>query len=63
MLEKNNKTEKDLFMYLGISNGSFTHWKYTESKSYMQYVAKIAEYIEATVNYMIYGVDEEVSKD
>jgi len=63
LLEKNKKTEKDLVMYLGISNGSFTHWKYTGSKSYMQYIAKIAEYLEATVNYLIYGVDEEISKD
>ncbi len=63
LLEKNKKTEKDMIMYLGISNGSFTPWKYQGSKSYMQYIAQMAEYFRVTPNYLLYGVDEEINTD
>ncbi len=63
LLEKNKKTEKDMIMYLGISNGSFTPWKYQGSKSYMQYIAQMIEYFRVTPNYLLYGVDEEINTD
>ena len=63
LLRKNNKTEKDMVLYLGISNGSFTPWKYEGSKTYLQHIPQMAEYLGVTPNYLLYGVDEEINKD
>lgn len=63
LLKEKGKTEKDMVEHLGIGNGAFTHWKYENQKSFHQHIRTMAEYLDVTPNYLLYGRDEEVNGD
>ena len=63
LLKEKGKTEKDMTDYLGISNSSFTGWKYKERKTFMQYVEPMSEYLEVSRNYLLYGRDEDINDE
>lgn len=52
LLREQRKTEKDLERYIGLSNGTFTRWKYRGSKTYIQHIEKIAEYLDVPSKYL-----------
>ena len=45
LLEKKNIKQKELANYLGISTSIFTNWKYRNGNSYMNYLDKIATFL------------------
>lgn len=60
-LKTQNKTEKDMERDIGLSNGTFTAWKYRNGKSYRLHIDKIAEYLNVSPNYLLIGIDDEVN--
>lgn len=62
LLKEKGHTEKELAEYLGLSSSSFTGWKYWERKTFMQYTEPMAEYLNVSVNYLLYGKDEEINE-
>ena len=58
LLKIQGKTEKELISSLGLANGTFTNWKYKDSKSYEKYLKKIAEYLDVSIDYLMEGVDD-----
>ena len=61
LLEEKGKTEKELVEHLKMGNGAFTRWKYDGSKTYLQHVGEIADYLGVNPNYLLYGEDDEVN--
>ncbi len=60
LLKINNKTQKDLTDFLGITKNSFTNWKSGHNKSYMKYLPQIADYFGVSVDYLM-GREEKPS--
>lgn len=52
-LDKQNKKQKDLTDYLGITKNAFTDWKSGRIKSYMKYLPQIAEFFGVSVDYLL----------
>ena len=48
-LEKANKKQKDLCVFLGINGNVFTAWKSGKNKSYEKHLPKIAEFFGISV--------------
>ena len=63
LLKEKGKTEKEMTKYLGVSSSAFTPWKYRNSKAFMKYIDLIAIYLNVSVNYLLYGIDEEVNEN
>lgn len=63
LLREKGRTEKEMAQYLEISITSFTGWKYRESKTFMKHVGSMAEYLDVSVNYLLYGKDEEINEE
>lgn len=55
LLEKKNIKQKELANYLGISTSIFTNWKYRNGNSYMNYLDKIATFLNVSPAYLING--------
>ena len=55
LLQKQNKTQKELMDYLGIHQNTFNNWKYANSKSFMKRINEIADYLNVTSDYLIAG--------
>lgn len=53
LLSAQNKKQKELTDYLGISKNSFTDWKSGRIKSYTKYIPQIAEYLGVTTDYLL----------
>lgn len=62
LLKKQNRMDKDLIDYLGLSNGVFTKWKYMGGRSYMKYIRKIAEYLDTSTGYLLKGIDDDLGE-
>lgn len=58
LLEKQGKTQKNLTDYLGITQNAFTDWKSGRIKSYLKHLAKIAEFFNVSVDYLL-GKEQE----
>ena len=58
LLKIQGKTEKELTDHVGLSNTTFTKWKYKGLKSYRKHLDKIAEFLEVTPEYLTEGVDD-----
>lgn len=54
LLKIRGKSQIDLCKFLGISKQAFTDWNRGKSKSYMNYVAKIAQFLEVPID-VLYG--------
>lgn len=53
LLDKKEKTQKELTDYLGIDKSVFTAWKSGNSQSYTKYLSKIASFLNVTTNYLL----------
>lgn len=53
LLKQQNKKQKDLTDYLGISKNVFTDWKSGKNNSYLKHIGKIAEYFDVSVDYLL----------
>ena len=62
LLVKQGKTEKDMTQHLGIANSTFTVWKYEERKTFLQHIGRIAEYLNVSTNYLLYGYDKDINE-
>ena len=56
-LDENGQTQKELVEYLGLGNGIFTRWKYDDVRTYMMYIDEIAEFLNISSIYLMYGDD------
>lgn len=57
LLAKQNKTQKDLTDYLGVSKNLFTEWKSGRNHSYGKYLKNIADYLDCSVDYLLGRTD------
>ena len=55
LLEEQNKKQKELTDFLGISKNQFTDWKSGRIKSYNKHLDKIAAFFDVSVDYLITG--------
>ena len=53
LLKEQNKKQKDLTDYLGISQNAFTDWKSGRIKSYVKHIPKIAVFFGVTTDYLL----------
>lgn len=63
LLSQQGKTQKDLTTYLELDSGAFTRWRYKNSKSYMSYIDRIAEFFCVSPNYLLNGIDDDVNME
>ena len=52
-LKKQNRKQKELTDFIGISKNVFTDWKSGKNKSYMKYLPLIAEFLGVSVDYLL----------
>ncbi|MBQ4585132.1 MAG: helix-turn-helix transcriptional regulator [Clostridia bacterium] len=53
LLQKQNKTQKELCDYLGINGNVYTAWKNGRNKSYTKHLPKIAQFFEISVETLL----------
>lgn len=53
LLEKNNRTQKELTDYLGLDKSTFSAWKNGKSKSYSKYFTQIAQFFNISIDYLL----------
>lgn len=58
LLKEQNKTQKDLCDFLGVTKNAFTDWKSGRIKSYTKYLPQIAEYFDVSVDYLLGKTDK-----
>lgn len=51
-LKRQKKTGKELEQAIGLGNGAVSRWKYVDMKSYMNYIDKIADFLNVTPEYL-----------
>ena len=61
-LKNQNRKQKELTDYLGISKNVFTDWKSGKNKSYMKYLPQIAEFLGVSVDYLLSDNPEQIKK-
>lgn len=57
LLQEQEKEQKQLYEYLGVSSQKYFDWKAGRIKSYTKYLDKIAEFFGVSVDYLL-GKDE-----
>lgn len=57
LLKEQNKKQKDLTDYLGLSKNTFTNWNLGLSSSYKQRIDKIAEFLGVSTDYLLGKTD------
>jgi transcriptional regulator with XRE-family HTH domain len=63
LMETKGVRQKDLAEYLGITDSSLTQWKSNRTRSYMNYLDKIATYLNVDREYLLHGNGEEFTDD
>lgn len=53
LLEKNNRTQKELTDYLGLDKSTFSAWKNGKSKSYSKYFTQIAQFFNVSIDFLL----------
>lgn len=53
LLKTQNKQQKDLTKYLGISDSSVAEWKKGKTKSYKKHIDKIADFFGVSIDYLL----------
>ena len=51
-------SQNELVEHLGLGNGAFTRWKYDGGKSYMKYIDEIADFLNVSKDYLLYGTND-----
>ena len=57
LLKKQNKTQKELTDYLGVSKNLFTEWKAGRNHSYWKYLKEIADCLDCSIDYLVGRTD------
>ena len=57
LMRQQNRKNKDLNDFLGLTKSTYDGWKRGTSKSFMKYLDRIAEYMNVTPNYLLCGTD------
>ena len=52
LLNEQNKKQKDLTDYLGVSKNRFTDWKSGRINSYLDYLPQIADFFNVSIDYL-----------
>ena len=60
LLKEQHKTQKELVNTLGLSNATYTRWRYENGKNYMDHIEAIADFFGVSPNYLIRGDDGEL---
>ena len=55
LLKRNGRTEKDLLRSVNLKDTTFNRWKFENSKSFMQHIDKIADYLGVSIDYLVRG--------
>lgn len=55
MLIRTGKSQKELTDYLGINKATYSDWKNGKTNSYKRYLDKIAEFLDSSYEYILYG--------
>lgn len=63
LLAEQNKKQKELTDYLGISKNSFTDWKSGRIKSYTKYIPQIAAFFGVSTDYLLGKTDIRKSEE
>jgi transcriptional regulator with XRE-family HTH domain len=53
VLKEKGKTQKGLTEFLGVSQSAFTDWKTGKTTSYTGHIAKIADFLGVSVDYLL----------
>lgn len=59
LLKEQNKKQKELTDYLGITKNAFTDWKNGRIKSYNKYIPQIAEFLNVSIDFLLTGNEHE----
>ena len=57
LLAKKKLEQQNLTDYLGVHKSTFSAWKSGNSKSYMKYIDRIADYFNVSTDYLLGGTD------
>ncbi len=57
LLKEQGKKQKDLMDYLGMGKTAFTGWKSGANKSYYKHIAKIADFLDVSTDYLVGKTD------
>lgn len=63
LLDRQNRQDKELIDFLGLTNGVFTKWKYAGVKSYIKHIREIAEFLGTSTGYLLHGFDDDLNQD
>lgn len=56
-MEAKGIRQRDMALHLGITNSSLTQWKSGRTRSYMNYIDEIANYLGVEKEYLLHGND------
>ncbi|MBO5567652.1 MAG: helix-turn-helix domain-containing protein [Clostridia bacterium] len=61
LMESQNIQDQDMIKYLGLPRGTFSNWKREKGKSYYEHIAKIADRLNVSVDYLVRGYEIDAS--
>ena len=61
LLKLQNKKQKNLTDYLGLTKNTYTNWKSGNNESYLKYLPQIAEFFNVSVDYLLGNTDTPIS--
>lgn len=53
LLESQNKSQKEICVFLGVTQSTYSDWKAGRNESYTKYLPQIAEFLGVTVNDLV----------
>ena len=59
LLKRNGNTEKDLLRHVKLKDTTFNRWKFENSKSFMQHIDNIADYLGVSIDFLVRGHETE----
>lgn len=62
LLEKQNKTQKELSEFLGVSESTVSLWQTGTTKSYNKHISKIASFLSVSADYLLDEDDNVIKK-
>ena len=62
-LKLQGKTGKELEKHLGLSNGTFSAWKFANVKSYKKRIDEIAKFLGVTKEYLLEGTMDHINRE
>lgn len=54
-----SRNQKELTDFLGLKKSAFTDWKLGKSNSYRKYLIEIADFFEVSIDYLVYGKEQQ----